>query len=106
MFNLHPDWLLRTKPVFIGVVHCRQGSACRQMVLRELLLLIPVKEVWPRAKGDGLLHPIRQTAPPVQLNPTFAARSILPDLKAVATETEGAVSSHDAAITTPELVAG
>lgn len=78
------------------------------MVLRELLLLIPVKEVWPRAKGDRLLHPIRQTAPrpSVQLNPTFAARSILPNLKAVATETEGAVSSHDAAVTTPELMAG
>lgn len=43
---------------------------------------------------------------PVQLNPTFAARSILPDLKAVPTETEGAVSCHDAAIATAELVAG
>lgn len=90
----------------MGGVHSGQGSACRQMVLRELLLLIPVREVWPRAKGNGLLHLIRQNAPPVQLNPTFAARSILPDLKAVATETEGAVSCHDAAIATPELVAG
>lgn len=76
------------------------------MVLRELLLLSPVREAWPRAKGDRLLHPIRLTAPPVQRNPTSAARSILPDLKAVATETEGAVPCHDAAVATPQLVAG
>lgn len=42
----------------------------------------------------------------VQLNPTSAARPVLADLKAVSTETEGAVSRHDAAVAAPELVAG
>lgn len=76
------------------------------MVLKVHILLIPVREVWPRPKGDGAVHQIRQTAPSVQLNPTSAARSILPDLKAVGTETEGAISCHDAPVAAPELVAG
>lgn len=65
------------------------------------------KGTWASAplQADCTPHP---TIPPslVQLNPTFAACSILSDLKAVATETEGAVSCHDAAIATPELMAG
>lgn len=72
-------------------------------------------EVWLRAKGDvGRSAPWQEPAPPptphcsqlVQLNPTSAARPVLADLKAVSTETEGAVSRHDAAVAAPELVAG
>lgn len=47
-----------------------------------------------------------QEAPPAVQDPTSAARPVLPNLKAVSAETEGAVSSHDAAIAAPELVAG
>lgn len=54
-------------------------------------------------KGGGL-HGRRP--PPALQNPTSAARPVLADLKAVSTETEGAVSRHDATITAPELVAG
>lgn len=43
---------------------------------------------------------------PAQLNPTSAACPVLADLKAVSTETEGAVSCHDAAVAAPELMAG
>lgn len=44
--------------------------------------------------------------PPSQLNPTSAAGPVLTDLKAVSTETEGAVSRHDAAVAAAELMAG
>lgn len=81
---------------------------------RQQLLLIQLKEVWPRAKGEicterreekGEAFHGRRPPPAVQ-DPTSAARPVLPNLKAVSAETEGAVSSHDAAIAAPELVAG
>lgn len=56
------------------------------------------------AKKGGGLH--GRGPPPVLLKPTSAARPILADLKAVSAETEGAVSCHDAAVATPELMAG
>lgn len=78
------------------------------------LLLIHLKEVWPRAKGETCkgrreeggeaFHGTRH--PPVAQNLTSAARAVLADLKAVSAEAEGAISSHDTAITAPELVAG
>lgn len=65
----------------------------------------------PAHPWEGRLAEGKGTDPPpnthtVQLNPTFAARSILLDLKAIGTETEGAVSCHDAAVAASELVAG
>lgn len=37
-----------------------------------VLLLIPVREVWPRAKGDGVLHQIRHSAPHPPFPPPVA----------------------------------
>lgn len=72
MFNLHPDWLLRRKAVIMG------SGACRQTVLRKLLLLSPGREAWPRAKGGGLLHPIRLTAPRPRAAESYLCSSFHP----------------------------
>lgn len=56
-------------------------------------------------KGGGWVLAGRRPSPAL-LKPTSAARPILTDLKAVSAETKGAISRHDAAVATPELVAG
>lgn len=86
----------------------------RWVSYRQQLLLIRLKEVWPRAKGETCTERREEKGeafhgrrpPPVVQDPTSAARPVLPNLKAVSAETEGAVSSHDATIAAPELVAG
>lgn len=77
-------------------------------------LPIHLREVLLRAKGEtcvgkrkekeGGFHSRRP--PRALLSPTSAARPVLADLKAVSAETKGAVSGHDAAVATPEFVAG
>jgi len=94
--------------VCCSVMCCTRGPACRQMVL---IYRTPpayssegsLAEGKREGKGEWL-HGRRP--PPAQLNPTSAARPVFADLKAISAETEGAVFRHDAAVATPELVAG
>lgn len=60
--------------------------------------------VWGRGRKGRGQHVRRP--PPVQMNPTSAARPVLANLKTVSAETEGTVSRHDAAVAAPELMAG
>lgn len=89
------------------------SPACRQIAFIYTALPAYSSEGRSRAKEKidlrkwlkwGGLH--GRWPPPALQDLTSAARPILTDLKAVSTETEGAVSRHDATITAPELVAG